>query len=77
MKTARIEITGMSCGHCVDAVETALRSRAGVRAAKVDLTAGTAEVEYEEREVGPEDLIAAVTNEGYAATFAESGAGPR
>jgi copper chaperone len=75
MKTTRIAVSGMSCGHCRQTVESALRKQTGVRNATVDLEGGTAEVEYEEREVGPEQLIAAVTGEGYPATFAGQDAG--
>lgn len=70
MKTSRLQVSGMSCGHCVSAVESALRSRPGVRNAKVDLKQGAAEVEYDETSVAPEQLIAAVEDAGYAATFA-------
>jgi copper chaperone CopZ len=46
-----------------------------VRNASVQLDAGAAEVEYEEREVAPEQLIAAIEEEGYAASFAGNSAG--
>ena len=70
MKTTRLQVSGMTCGHCAAAVEKALRNQGGVRNATVHLDAGAAEVEYEEREVAPEQLIAAITEEGYTATFA-------
>jgi copper chaperone len=75
MKTTRLKVDGMSCGHCRETVEKTLRNQTGVRSATVDLDAATAEVEYEEREVAPEQLIAAVTAEGYPAAFAGDGAG--
>ena len=75
MRNTRIAVTGMTCGHCKETVERALRGQAGVHSATVNLEAGTADVEYEEREIGPEQLIAAVTAEGYPATFAESASG--
>lgn len=75
MKTTRLKVSGMTCGHCVQAVEKALRNQAGVRNASVQLEAGAAEVEYEEREVAPEQLIAAIEEEGYAAAFAGESAG--
>lgn len=70
MKTTRLAVSGMSCGHCADTVKNALLSQTGVRNATVHLDSGTAEIEYEEREVIPEQLIAAVSEEGYPATFA-------
>ena len=75
MRTTRIAVSGMSCGHCRDTVQSALLKQKGVRSATVDLEGATAEVEYEEREVGPEQLIAAITGEGYPATFAGKDSG--
>jgi copper chaperone len=75
MKTARLKIGGMSCGHCVEAVEKALRNQSGVRRATVHLDSGAAEVEYEEREVAPEQLVAAVQAEGYDAEIGGDSAG--
>ena len=60
----------MSCGHCVAAVENALRNQTGVRNATVHLDSGAAEVEYEETAVAPEQLVAAVQQTGYQAEIA-------
>ena len=70
MKTTRLKVSGMTCGHCADTVEKALRNQNGVRNATVHLDAGAAEVEYQEGDVSPEQLIAAVEEEGYSAAFA-------
>ena len=70
MKTARLKGGGMSCGHCVAAVENALRNQTGVRNATVHLDMGAAEVEYEETAVAPEQLVAAVRQTGYEAEIA-------
>jgi copper chaperone len=75
MKTTRLKVDGMTCGHCASAVEKALRNQSGVRNATVHLDAGAAEVEYDESAVAAEQLIAAVEEEGYTAAFA-SGEGP-
>lgn len=65
----------MSCGHCVAAVEKALKSQDGVRSATVDLQQGSADVEYDETTVAPDQLIAAIEGEGYSAAFgADDGA---
>lgn len=69
MKTTRLAVSGMSCGHCADTVRSALLSQTGVRRATVHLDSGTAEVEYEEREVIPEQLVATISQEGYPATI--------
>jgi copper chaperone CopZ len=75
MTTTRLKISGMSCGHCAQTVEKALRNRTGVRDATVHLDSGTAEVQYDEHDVVPEQLIAAVVEEGYAAALAGDSAG--
>jgi len=75
MKTTRLEVSGMTCNHCVSAVEKALRNQPGVRNASVDLGAGAAEVEYDESAVAPEQLVAAVSEEGYTAAISGQGSG--
>ncbi len=67
MKTVRLNIEGMSCGHCQQTVEKALRNQSGVRSATVHLQEGAAEVEFDPAAVSPEQLAAAVTEEGYRA----------
>lgn len=69
MKTTRLKVDGMTCGHCVQAVEKALRNQDGVRNATVHLEEGAAEVQYDEQRVAPEQLLAAVQEEGYAAAI--------
>jgi copper chaperone len=69
MKNARLKIDGMTCNHCVSAVEKALRNQDGVRNATVHLDSGAADVEYEEGRVAPEQLVAAVQEEGYSAAI--------
>ncbi len=62
--TLRIE--GMSCEHCVRAVEKALRSVDGVQDAQVDLASGSARVQGN---ADPARLIEAVAAEGYTAVL--------
>ena len=63
-----LNVSGMTCGHCKSAVESALKSVAGVAAVNVDLAAGKASVTGEH--VKLEDLVAAVADEGYSASAA-------
>jgi len=63
-----IKIEGMSCQHCVKAVEQALAGVNGVeRVVDVDLDAGEARVEGN---ADTASLIAAVEDEGYTASAA-------
>ncbi|HYR08820.1 MAG TPA: cation transporter [Longimicrobium sp.] len=70
METISLNVTGMSCGHCKAAVQSALSRQPGVRAATVDLERGTAQVEYDPSAVSPAQLTAAVAEEGYTADVA-------
>lgn len=66
MKQATLHIEGMSCGHCLNAVNRALSAVPGVQ---IDaLRIGRADVRYDESTTGPSDLEAAVTDAGYRAT---------
>ena len=63
MATVTLQVKGMSCGHCVRAVENALKE-AGA-SGKVDLAGGKVTVEYEEGKVSLEALKAAIEEQGY------------
>ena len=63
-----LRIEGMTCGHCKAAVESALTHVEGVREVDVDLDGGRARVQGGELD----RLVAAVKDEGYTATPAES-----
>lgn len=62
-----LKITGMTCGHCVKAVEKALSAVPGVQSVKVSLEEGKAEVEGQ---ADTQAMIAAVQEEGYSAQVA-------
>jgi copper chaperone CopZ len=61
-------VTGMTCGHCVAAVETELRAVASVTEVTVDLTpGGTSHVTVTSDEpLAQDDVAAAVDEAGYA-----------
>lgn len=58
-------VVGMGCAACVNHVQTALVGQKGVVNANVDLASHTAHVEYDENEVTPQQLKAAVDAAGY------------
>ena len=63
-----LKIDGMTCGHCVMGVKTALAGVPGVTGqVEVDLKTGQARVEGA---ADPEALMAAVRDEGFGATLA-------
>jgi copper chaperone CopZ len=67
MANVKLRVTGMSCGHCQLTVEQALKGVKGVYTAIVDLTDGEAEVDFNDDEVTPAQLVAAVERAGYGA----------
>jgi copper ion binding protein len=66
MKKVTLDITGMSCGHCVNKIETALKEQ-GVEKAKVNLKKGTADIKYNESILTLDEIIDVVSEVGYSA----------
>jgi copper chaperone len=66
MRHATLHIEGMSCGHCLNAVNRALGSLPGVRIEQLRI--GRADVSYDESVTDPSQLEAAVSEAGYRAT---------
>lgn len=66
MNTVQLQVTGMSCGHCVAAVTRALKTVPGTQDAQVDLATGRATVQGS---ATPEALVKAVADEGYGVTL--------
>lgn len=67
-----LEISGMSCGHCVAAVKSALHAAPGV--AVQDVTIGSATVTLEPQ-ISPDIVLGAVREAGYEARIASSTTG--
>ena len=64
----QLKIEGMTCGHCVMSVKTALAAVPGVEGpVEVDLKSGAAQVGGSPE---PHALIEAVEEEGFSATLA-------
>jgi copper chaperone CopZ len=74
MRRLTLHIQGMSCGHCLNAVNRALATLPGVQVDSVQM--GRAELQYDESITVPSRIEAAVTDAGYRAsgTPAEAGA---
>ncbi|KZL92894.1 heavy-metal-associated domain-containing protein [Clostridium magnum] len=60
----KLIVEGMSCGHCVNHVKTALEELNGVNSVSVDLASKTAVVEAS-NEVDDADIKAAIEDAGY------------
>jgi len=68
MKQLKLEVAGMSCGHCVNAVRQALAEVPGVKVEDVHI--GSATVALDEAKVTVGDLVDAVSEAGYEASEA-------
>lgn len=68
MEQVTIHINGMSCGHCLNAVNKALAALGGVTVGSVRI--GRAEVSYDPGMTDPAQIVAAIEEAGYGATVA-------
>lgn len=66
MRQATLHIEGMSCGHCLNAVNRALSAVPGVTIDAVRI--GRADVSYDDTTTTISDLETAVAEAGYRAT---------
>ena len=67
MTQAKLDIEGMSCGHCLNAVNRALAALPGVEVQSVRI--GQADVRFDETVIDASRLEAAVSSAGYRATL--------
>ena len=73
---ATLEVGGMTGAACAAAAEAALRALPGVTEACVDLAAARAEVRFDPDQVGPRQMIQALSEAGYEARPGGDGGGP-
>jgi copper chaperone CopZ len=71
MRQATLHIEGMSCGHCLNAVNRALGALPGVRIDGVRI--GRADVTYDEQHTSPSQLQSAIADAGYRAEVVDAG----
>lgn len=65
MENVTLNVKGMSCGHCVKAVEGSVGELAGVNSVKVDLDSGTVAVEFNSAEVTLDTIKETIDDQGY------------
>jgi copper chaperone len=73
MRQITLHITGMSCGHCLQAVNDALVSKPGVQLESLRM--GQAVVSYDEQTTDPAAIESLIADAGYTATAAPSDVG--
>ena len=66
MRHITLNITGMSCGHCLNAVNHALGQLPGVQIESVRI--GRSDLEYDETVTDPDAITRAIADAGYQAS---------
>ena len=65
MESLHLTIEGMTCSHCVRAVEGRLRKTGGVEVQ--DVQVGSADVRYDPARTSVDEIAEAIADEGYTA----------
>jgi copper chaperone len=65
MEKVTLNVHGMSCGHCVKAVEGSVGALEGVSSVAVDLKAKTVEVVFNQQEVTLDKIKETIDDQGY------------
>jgi copper chaperone len=63
MTTTTLNVQGMSCGHCVNSVESAVKNLGAV--AMVDLATNSVTVDFDETKISLEAIKEAIEEQGY------------
>ena len=65
MEKVTLNVEGMSCGHCVKAVENSVGGLNGVASVKVDLENKKVDVEFNQAEVTLDTIKETIDDQGY------------
>lgn len=65
MENVTLNVQGMTCGHCVKAVETNVGALAGVQQVNVDLAEGKVVVAFDESAVTVDQIKETIDEQGF------------
>lgn len=65
MESITLKVSGMSCGHCVKAVEGSVGRLNGVDKVAVDLDNGQVQVQFDSSAVSLEHIKETIDDQGY------------
>ncbi|AZK44954.1 copper chaperone CopZ [Paenibacillus lentus] len=65
MQNVTLNVQGMSCGHCVKAIEGSVGQLAGVNEVKVNLDAAQVEITFDEAQVSIDTIKETIDEQGY------------
>jgi len=66
----RVTISGMHCESCAEGISDLLRHCPGVLATDVHFSNAVQTIDYDANRLGPDEIRAAISNEGYTVAFA-------
>ncbi|MBX9971066.1 copper chaperone CopZ [Priestia aryabhattai] len=65
MEKVTLKVNGMSCGHCVKAIEGSVGELQGVESVNVHLKEGNVDVEFNPSEASLEKIKETIDDQGY------------
>ncbi|MFJ7973627.1 copper chaperone CopZ [Psychrobacillus sp. NPDC096389] len=65
MENITLNVQGMSCGHCVNAVESSVGKLNGVEQVKVHLESGKVDVSFDNEKVTLSEIKETIDDQGY------------
>lgn len=65
MEKVTLKVEGMSCGHCVKAVEGSVGELTGVSTVKVNLESKSVDIEFNASEVSLDTIKETIDDQGY------------
>jgi copper chaperone len=65
MENVLLNVSGMSCGHCVSAIEGSVGKLNGVNQVKVHLESGKVDVAFDQEKVTIAEIKEAIDDQGY------------
>ncbi|MEH6939099.1 copper chaperone CopZ [Bacillus sp. JJ664] len=65
MENTTLHVEGMSCGHCINAIEGSVGKLNGVKQVKVNLESSTVNVEFNHNEVTLATIKETIDEQGY------------
>ena len=63
-----LSVEGMTCGSCVNSIETALAKQNGIIKGKVSLEENACEVEFDASKTNTDEILEKIEKAGYSAT---------
>jgi copper chaperone len=65
MEKITLKVDGMSCNHCVNAIEGSVGKLEGVSSIKVNLSEGNVAIEYDSSKVSLDKIKDTIDDQGY------------